>query len=171
MVFGVGKTALLCNGRSFMQIHCAERQRPRVAGQDLVRSYCGSRNSKATVALKLAASECRAELRLRSCLRPSQRLGDPLRHVHPRLISPTGQSYHLKNHLADIVAGYFRYYHRWRTHQSLEMDCPERREVLTFDCGQITLHALPTPLMHRLAVSPVTEEPFHLRSPWLPAHR
>ena len=32
-------------------------------------------------------------------------------------------------HLKQILVRYFDYYHRWRTHQSLEMDSPESRPV------------------------------------------
>src|SRR5882724_7606515 len=32
-------------------------------------------------------------------------------------------------HLQRILASYFAYYHRWRTHLSLAMDCPEPRPV------------------------------------------
>ena len=32
-------------------------------------------------------------------------------------------------HLKRILIGYFEYYHRWRTHLSLEMDSPESRSV------------------------------------------
>ena len=34
-----------------------------------------------------------------------------------------------ERHLARILTEYFGYYHAWRTHQALEMDCPESREV------------------------------------------
>jgi len=34
-----------------------------------------------------------------------------------------------ERHLRKTLAAYFRYYHRWRTHQALEMDSPEGREV------------------------------------------
>jgi transposase InsO family protein len=33
------------------------------------------------------------------------------------------------SHLRGVLAGYFRYYHRWRTHLSLAMDAPESRLV------------------------------------------
>jgi len=42
-----------------------------------------------------------------------------------------------ERHLRRILTGYFRYYHRWRTHQSLEMDCPENREVYALDRGVV----------------------------------
>ena len=42
-----------------------------------------------------------------------------------------------ERHLRKILASYFRYYHRWRVHQSLEMDCPERREAQTVDRGRV----------------------------------
>lgn len=34
-----------------------------------------------------------------------------------------------KKHLKRILSGYFSYYHSWRTHLSLDMDCPEYRAV------------------------------------------
>jgi len=40
-----------------------------------------------------------------------------------------------ERHLRRTLASYFRYYHRWRTHQGLEMDCPEPREVQSIDRG------------------------------------
>ena len=40
---------------------------------------------------------------------------------------------HLRRHLAS----YFRYYHRWRTHLSLAMDCPEPRPVLPPEQGSV----------------------------------
>ena len=42
-----------------------------------------------------------------------------------------------EGHLRRILTGYLSYYHRWRTHQSLGMDCPERREVHTFGRGRV----------------------------------
>ena len=37
-----------------------------------------------------------------------------------------------ENHLKRVLTDYFVYYHRWRTHLSLEMDTPERRPVQRF---------------------------------------
>jgi transposase InsO family protein len=34
-----------------------------------------------------------------------------------------------EHHLKRILTRYFEYYHRWRTHLSLEMDSPESRSV------------------------------------------
>jgi transposase InsO family protein len=34
-----------------------------------------------------------------------------------------------KRHLKRILNGYFSYYHSWRTHLSLDMDCPESRPI------------------------------------------
>jgi putative transposase len=42
-----------------------------------------------------------------------------------------------ERHLKRILTDYFDYYHRWRTHQSLEMDCPESREVHPTDRGAV----------------------------------
>jgi transposase InsO family protein len=42
-----------------------------------------------------------------------------------------------ERHLKRILTAYFRYYHCWRTHQALEMDCPESREVHPADCGRV----------------------------------
>ena len=43
-----------------------------------------------------------------------------------------------EKHLARTLRSYFHYYHRWRTHRSLEMDCPEPREVHTVGRGNVT---------------------------------
>ena len=40
-------------------------------------------------------------------------------------------------HLRRILRSYFDYYHRWRTHQSLEMDCPQGRPVQSMEEGRI----------------------------------
>jgi putative transposase len=40
-------------------------------------------------------------------------------------------------HLQRILTDYFSYYHRWRTHLSLAMDCPEPRPVHTPDQGRV----------------------------------
>jgi len=42
-----------------------------------------------------------------------------------------------ERHLRRILSAYFDYYHRWRTHQSLDMDCPESREVHSRECGRV----------------------------------
>jgi transposase InsO family protein len=42
-----------------------------------------------------------------------------------------------EDHLRRFLTGYFRYYHRWRTHLSLGMDCPEPRPVLPPDQGAV----------------------------------
>lgn len=34
-----------------------------------------------------------------------------------------------EKHLRRILHNYFNYYHNWRTHLSLDMDCPESRPV------------------------------------------
>jgi len=40
-------------------------------------------------------------------------------------------------HLRPLLASYFHYYHRWRTHLSLAMDCPDPRPVLPPDRGSV----------------------------------
>ena len=42
-----------------------------------------------------------------------------------------------KRHLKRTLKDYFRYYHQWRTHLSLDMDCPEPRPVQPAEAGQI----------------------------------
>jgi len=42
-----------------------------------------------------------------------------------------------ERHLKRILKDYFDYYHCWRTHQSLEMDCPESREVHAANRGHV----------------------------------
>ena len=42
-----------------------------------------------------------------------------------------------ERHLRRLLASYIRYYHRWRTHQSVEMDSPEPRTVHPPDRGRV----------------------------------
>jgi len=42
-----------------------------------------------------------------------------------------------QRHLKRILADYSHYYRRWRTHQALEMDCPEGRKVHSIERGRI----------------------------------
>jgi putative transposase len=42
-----------------------------------------------------------------------------------------------ENHLIRTLHSYFRYYHGWRTHRSLEMDCPQPRTVQPIDRGNV----------------------------------
>jgi len=42
-----------------------------------------------------------------------------------------------ERHLRRILTRYFDYYHRWRCHQSLEMDCPDGRDVHTAEQGPV----------------------------------
>jgi transposase InsO family protein len=42
-----------------------------------------------------------------------------------------------ERHLQRILSGYFAYYHRWRTHLSLGMDCPVPRPIQFPDCGKV----------------------------------
>jgi transposase InsO family protein len=42
-----------------------------------------------------------------------------------------------ERHLRRILKDYFVHYHRWRCHQSLEMDCPESRPVQPPEVGQV----------------------------------
>ena len=42
-----------------------------------------------------------------------------------------------ERHLRRVLTGYLDYYHRWRTHQSLEMDSPEHRAVHPADRGRV----------------------------------
>jgi len=42
-----------------------------------------------------------------------------------------------ERHLKRILSSYFAYYHGWRTHLSLDMDCPVPREVHTADRGRV----------------------------------
>ena len=42
-----------------------------------------------------------------------------------------------ERHLMRILAEYFRYYHGYRIHQSLEMDCPETRSVQSSNQGRL----------------------------------
>jgi putative transposase len=42
-----------------------------------------------------------------------------------------------ERHLRRLLTGYFQYYHHWRTHRALEMDCPVSRPVQRPELGQI----------------------------------
>jgi transposase InsO family protein len=42
-----------------------------------------------------------------------------------------------ESHLRRILADYLRYYHRWRTHRSLDMDAPDRRPVQRRELGHV----------------------------------
>ena len=42
-----------------------------------------------------------------------------------------------ERHLRRILADYFTYYHSWRTHLSLEMDCPEPPEIQPASRGRV----------------------------------
>jgi hypothetical protein len=42
-----------------------------------------------------------------------------------------------ERHLKQTLISYFSYYHRWRTHLSLEMDCPEPRVVQPHEYGEV----------------------------------
>jgi hypothetical protein len=42
-----------------------------------------------------------------------------------------------ERHLRHILTNYFAYYHQWRTHLSLAMDCPVPRPVLAPDRGKV----------------------------------
>jgi len=42
-----------------------------------------------------------------------------------------------ERHLKRVLADYLRYYHRWRTHRSLEMDAPDERAVQEWDVGGV----------------------------------
>ena len=41
------------------------------------------------------------------------------------------------NHLRRVLRSYLDYYHDWRTHLSLDMDCPEPREVQGAEAGEV----------------------------------
>jgi putative transposase len=42
-----------------------------------------------------------------------------------------------EKHLRRILSDYLCYYHRWRTHRSLAMNCPEPRPVHPVDSGPV----------------------------------
>ena len=42
-----------------------------------------------------------------------------------------------ENHLKRVLRSYFRYYHDWRTHLSLDMDRPEPRGIQRVEAGEV----------------------------------
>jgi len=42
-----------------------------------------------------------------------------------------------ERHLGRLLTGYFHYYHRWRTHRALDMDCPAPQPVQRPEVGSI----------------------------------
>ncbi len=42
-----------------------------------------------------------------------------------------------ERHLRRVLTDYFCYHHRWRTHQSLEMDSPDPRKVQRIERGSV----------------------------------
>jgi transposase InsO family protein len=42
-----------------------------------------------------------------------------------------------ERHLQPLLTGYFAYYHHWRTHLSLAMDCPKSRPIQLPDREQV----------------------------------
>jgi putative transposase len=42
-----------------------------------------------------------------------------------------------EEHVRTILRGCFSYYHDWRTHLSLELDCPEPRGIPGAEAGEI----------------------------------
>jgi hypothetical protein len=54
-----------------------------------------------------------------------------------------------ERHLRRILSSYFRYYHEWRTHLSLNKDCPETRPILPPAAGKIVAVAQLGGLHHR----------------------
>jgi putative transposase len=42
-----------------------------------------------------------------------------------------------ERHLTRLLTAYMGYYHHWRTHLSLTMDCPEPRPILSADQGRV----------------------------------
>ena len=56
-----------------------------------------------------------------------------------------------EGHLRRLLASYFPYYHRWRTHLSLAMDCPEPRPVLSPERGAVVEFPEVGGLHHHLA--------------------
>ena len=54
-----------------------------------------------------------------------------------------------ERHLRRILASYFNYYHRSRTHLSLDKDCPHSRPVQEVDAGKIVAFPQVGGLHHR----------------------
>jgi putative transposase len=54
-----------------------------------------------------------------------------------------------ERHLRRVLSSYVRYYHEWRTHLSLNKDCPETRPILPPAAGKIVAVAQLGGLRHR----------------------
>ncbi|MCH8110943.1 MAG: transposase, partial [Proteobacteria bacterium] len=54
-----------------------------------------------------------------------------------------------EQHLRRILSSYFEYYHRSRTHLSLEKDCPDPRPVYPLDAGKVIVFPQVGGLHHR----------------------
>jgi hypothetical protein len=61
-------------------------------------------------------------------------LGHNLDLRYPRAYLDHGIVLH-ERHLRRLLTGYFQYYHRWRTHRALAMDCPMPRPVQRPEAG------------------------------------
>ena len=42
-----------------------------------------------------------------------------------------------EDHLRRVLRSYFSYYHDWRTHLALDMDCPEPRDIQGAEAGEV----------------------------------
>ena len=42
-----------------------------------------------------------------------------------------------EEHLRRVLRSYFSYYHDWRTHLALDMDCPRPREIQRVEAGEV----------------------------------
>lgn len=54
-----------------------------------------------------------------------------------------------ERHLKRLLSDFFRYYHKSRTHLSLDMDCPEPREIQPPEMGEVVAFPEVGGLHHR----------------------
>ena len=54
-----------------------------------------------------------------------------------------------ERHLLRILRSYASYYHKWRTHRSLDDDCPDPRPVESAEMGEVVAHPQVGGLHHR----------------------
>ena len=54
-----------------------------------------------------------------------------------------------QRHLLRVLRSYASYHHKWRTHRSLDDDCPDPRPVESAEMGKVVAHPQVGGLHHR----------------------